>query len=144
MLIRNAFTASAFCASSVFARACQAVAPSPASSESTSDTASAMPTHEFAGAIAASLRSRQHRPPLEIPMQVLGQRTGADVAALRFRAQRFEDDRIEVARQPRGERARRQAPGVGNLVDRWGVVMIPENDRVRRPWRFRLPRPVAR
>ena len=106
--------------------------------------ADAMPPHEFAGAISASLRPRGDRPALEKPIQIVGQRTCADVAVLRFPAQGFEHDRIEVARQARGERARGHAPRVGDLVDRCGVVGIREDDDVRRPWRFGVERRAGR
>ena len=70
--------------------------------------ADAVPPDELAGTIAASLGPRRDRPALEEPVQVLGQRTGADVAALRLRAQRLEHDGIEVARHVR--RRAREAP----------------------------------
>ena len=102
--------------------------------------ADAMPPHEFAGAISASLRPRGHRPPLEKSIQVVGQRACSDVAVLWFPTQCFDHDRIEVARQPRGERARGETPCVGDLVNRFGVIVIPEDGHVRRPWRFGLGR----
>ena len=86
--------------------------------------ADAMPPHEFASAISPSLRPCRHRPALEKPLQILGERTCADIAALRFPAKRFQHDRIEVARQARGQRARGHAPRVRDLVDRCGVITI--------------------
>ena len=98
--------------------------------------ADAVPPHEFAGAISAVIRPRGDRLALEKPFQIVEQRTRAGVAVPRFPAQGFEDDRIEIARQARGERARGHAPRVRNLVDRSGLVRILEDDDVRRPWRF--------
>ena len=105
--------------------------------------ADAVPPHELANAISPSLRPCRHRPALEKPLQILGERTCADIAARRFPAQRFQHDRIEVARQARGQRARGHAPRVRDLVDRCGVITIPDGN-VRRPWRLGIERYACR
>jgi tetratricopeptide (TPR) repeat protein len=114
--------------------------PVATSSKVTRDTHTSGAPRGSGHSSAASLRPRRHRPTLEKPIQIVGQRPCADVAALRFLTQRFEHDCIEVARQARGQCASGHPPRVSDVVDRWGVIMIPGDDHVRRSLRFGLER----
>jgi hypothetical protein len=105
----------------------------------------AMPSHELAHAVRAARRSRQHRLPTQVPVEIGGEALGRLVAASAVFVEASHHDPVEVAAQRRGPRQSPVRLGTGRGPcggTRW--IDLADHAEHLVPRRGAEPRPLDR